>query len=222
MPTVTRAIEITLPEAVLLADLQEIRFDLDEVLVLCEKITELAAQPRRDYCIEEALVSAAIVRYGRCFTEGVRLSLKQDDLSELDELDAGAHNFFIALRHKFIAHAVNAFEETYVTASARERDGVLLPIESLGAGQHKILLNAGMIPALSRLATSVRNVIWSRIRAEEQILLPVIQALPLEVAHAGNLHTPKHFNPESVGKPRERGVRSNNALKGRRAKRARP
>lgn len=148
-----------------------------------------------DYFVEEGLVTAAVVKYGRCFTKGVRLSLKLEELAELDSDNAAAHDYFMALRNKFIAHAVNAFEETYVTASAREKDGEQLPITSVHAGQHRMLLTAETAESLGRLVSNVKAIIKRRVALEERKLLTFIQSLPLETIHCGDLHTPRNIQP---------------------------
>jgi len=209
MPSVTRAVEINLPEAVLLADLYEIAFDLGAAERLCDKVIELGKQLSRDYFVEEGLVVAAVVKYGRCFTDGVRLSLKLDDLATLDADNAAAHDYFIALRHKFIAHAVNAFEETYVTASARTKDGEMFPITSVHPGQHRMLLTAETAHALVQLISGVTAIVKVRIVAEEQKLLAFIQSLPIETIHSGDLHKPRSMAPNQVHDSRSRGVHSN-------------
>jgi hypothetical protein len=222
MPTTIRAVEVNLDEAILLADLYGIVSDLATTLDLCGKVIELSALKPRDYFMEEGLMTAAVVRYGRCFTEGVRLSLKLEDLMGLDEESLNAHDYFLALRHKFIAHAVNAFEETHVTASARETDGKLEPITSVHPGSSRILLTAETAQSLASLASAVSMVIKSRVISEEKKLLLIIQALPLETIHAGQLRSPIRVEPKHVHERRKRGMNSNSALKVRRAKRSRP
>jgi hypothetical protein len=212
MPANVRAVELKLPEAVLLADLYEITFDLNAAEALCAKAIALERSDPRDYNTEQGLVEAAIVKYGRCFTKGVRLWLKENDLAELEPEILASHNYFIALRNKFVAHAVNAFEETFVTVPAREEDGTLFPITSVHPGSHRMLLTAETATPLLQLASRVRDFLKDRTVVEEQKLLKLVQSLPLEVIHAGDLHSPSRMKEHEVHKPRKRGVHSNNAL----------
>lgn len=222
MPSVIRAVEVKLPEAELLADLYGIIFDLDNAEEFCNKVIDLAKSKPRDLFMEEGLVSAAVIKYGRCFTKGVRMRLGVEDLASLDTDSTAAHEYFIELRHKFVAHSVNAFEETYVTASAMEKDGEKFPITSVGPGQHRVVLSAEIAELLRRLVHNVKQAVKRRIDAEEKKLLEFIKTLPLEAVHAGDLHTPRNVKVADVRKPRIRGVHSNKSLRGRRMKHTPP
>jgi len=218
VPSVTRAVEVKLPEAEFLADLYGIAFDLDIAEELCSKVVDLGKSKPRDFFVEEGLVSAAVIKYGRCFTKGVRMRLGVNDLAGLDPDNITAHEYFIELRNKFVAHSVNAFEETYVTVSAREKGGEIFPITSVGPGQHRIVLSAETAESLKNLVSNMKSVVKRMIDVEEKRLLEFIQTLPLEVIHAGDLHIPRNIQANDVRKPRKRGMHSNKSLQGRRAK----
>lgn len=202
MPSNHRAVEVTLPEAEVLADLYGIVFDLEATTRLCAKAIELGQPIQHDYLIVEGLVAAAVVRYCRCFPSRARLGLRREDLAELDDEDLQTHNYFKNLRDKFVAHSVNPFEETYVTATASEQDGIKYPIQSVGPGQHRLVLSPTTAEALADLITKVNGIVRRRVSAEEQRLLGVIQALPLDTIHSGDLHTPRPLKASDVGKTR--------------------
>jgi hypothetical protein len=213
MPSVTRSVEVRLAEAILLADLYEIASDLKAASEWCARAIELAAQETRDWLLEEALVTAAVVKYGRCFTKGVRLSLKDDDIASLrDDLRRG-HDYFIALRHKFVAHAVNAFEETFVTVGAREKDGERFPASSINPGSHRLMLSAEMAVELAKVVAAVTAIIATRVQVEEARLLAFIQSLPIEVVHGWDLHSPTLVGNEKVQESRLRGVNAQRTIK---------
>jgi hypothetical protein len=190
MPSETRLVEVKLPEAELLADLYGIAFDLGYVEELCSKAIEVAESIPRDWLVEEALVSAAVIKYGRCFTDGVRMRLGFEDLAVLHSDTIATHEYFIELRHKTVAHAVNAFEETYVNAAARVKDGEKFPITSLSPGQHRVILSSSMAQSLRDLSSTVKSFVKKRIESEEGVLLEFIQALPIDEIHSGDLHRP--------------------------------
>ena len=75
MPSDYRLVEVKLREAELLADLYSIVFDLDVSAHLCAKAIEFGRPRTSNYLVVEGLVPAALVRYCRCFTSGVRLRL---------------------------------------------------------------------------------------------------------------------------------------------------
>lgn len=202
MPTHSRAVEVKLREAELLADLYSIIIDLEAAADYCTKAAELEPSKPRDFVVEEALVWAAVIRYGRCFTCGIRLRLGRDDLVNLSAKDLAEHDHFYALRDRFVAHAICPFEEAYVTASAHERDGVLLPIAAIGPGYHGILLDGSTGRALGSLIAKVKVEVKRRVAEEEKKLLSFIQSLPLETIHSGDLHSPRPILSSQVHKTR--------------------
>ena len=214
MPSDYRLVEVKLREAELLADLYSIVYDLDASAYLCAKAIEFGRPRTSDYFVVEGLVAAAVVRYCRCFTSGVRLRLSSKDLGELDDNDLAAHDYFIKLRDRFVAHSVNPFEETYVTTAVSERGGKKLPITSVSPGQHRVVLSDGDADTLGQLVQKVKTVIQKRVALEEQQLLAVIQGLPLDKVHSGDLHTPRPITPSDVAKSRKQAPRSNKVLKG--------
>ena len=219
MPSVNRAVEVKLPEAEVLADLYGIVFDLEVAAHLCAKAIELGQARQHDYIVVEGLVTAAVVRYGRCFSKGVRFWLCREDITEIGNDDLSTHGYFKDLRDKFVAHSVNRFEETYVTATASELDGKKNPIQSVGPGQHRVVLSPITAKALAQLVSRVNAVVKKRVAIEEQRLLDVIQALPLDAIHSGDLHTPRRLKDSDVSKDRKQKSRSNKALKGTARKR---
>lgn len=203
MPGLHRAVEVKMPEADVLADLYGIEYDLSTASYVCAKAVELSQLEQRDYLHVEALVSAAIVRYGRCFSTGARLGLTREDIQGLDSAALEVHDYFKALRDKFVAHSVNPYENSYVTASASERDGVKFPIESVNPGYHRLVLSANEAQGLSLLITKVKAIVNERIECERAKLLAFIKTLPLEVIHSGDLHTPQRFKLTDAGKSRK-------------------
>lgn len=208
-----------LPEAETLADLYSIEYDLGTASYLCAKASDLSRLEQRDYLVIEGLVSAAVVRYGRCFSFGARLGLTRKDIEKLDPSDLAIHDYFKALRDKFVAHSVSPFEESYVTASASERDGVKFPIQSVGPGYHRLVPSENEARSLGQLVSKVKEVVRAQIENEEAVLLKFIQSLPLDTIHGGDLHSPGRFSPADVNKSRKQSraltVRSRTTRKSR-------
>lgn len=203
MPGLHRAVEVKLSEAEALADLYGIEYDLSTASYLCAKAVELSHLEHLDYLHVEALVSAAIVRYGRCFSTGARLGLTRKDILSLESVDLEVHDYFKALRDKFVAHSVNPYESSHVTASTSERDGVRFPIESLNPGYHRLVLSAHEASGLSLLIAKVKAIVDERIEVERRRLLAFIKTLPLDVMHSGDLHTPQRFKFSDADKSRK-------------------
>lgn len=199
-----RAVQITIPEAETLADLFGIEYDLDESAQLCGKALELCQESPIDYRLVEAVVTAALVRYFRCLGTSVRLGIQADDLVGLNHEEMKSHRYLKDLRDKYVVHSVNPFEHSYVTVTATDRDGEILPITSISSGNHRIILTRETAEMLRAVVRRVRDIIGVKILAEKERVLKVIQALPLEEVHAGDLYSPKPILASQVGKSRKR------------------
>jgi hypothetical protein len=212
----SRAVQITLPEAETLADLYGIEYDLDTAIQLCHKALSLSKEAPDDYQLVEAVITAAVVRYFRCLNTGVRLGIQSSDLEQLNEEDRGTHNYLKDLRDKFVVHSVNPFENSYVTTTATEKDGELLPITSLNPGNHRLVLSSSDARMLLDVARKVRTINEAKVAEEKERLLRIVQARPLEEIHGGDLYTPEPMLVTEVGKSRRTKSRSNNSLQARR------
>ena len=105
------------PVATPLADLAGIRDDLQAVLSYCDL---LDGQVLNNYIYPvtwDALSVAAVVTYCRCFSSGLRRPLERSLLESADQALRQAHEYFVELRNKHVAHSVNAFEENVVLAT---------------------------------------------------------------------------------------------------------
>ena len=103
------------PEARRLASLAGIATDLQAVVEYCRRLESLWLNLRTlDFSLSEALSTAAVVRYGRCFKSGVRERLPEDALDVAPAALRDTHKFVIELRDKHVAHSVNPFEENEV------------------------------------------------------------------------------------------------------------
>lgn len=109
---------VTLPEARVLADLVGVEQDLKATIAFCERIRDQWLKPESaDWVTLDALSTAAVVRYCRCFVTGVRerfdFGVIEQDLQEL-------HTWIRALRDKHVAHSVNDYERNAVTVHVVE------------------------------------------------------------------------------------------------------
>ena len=202
MPSHHRAVQITLTEAETLADLYGIGYDLDESTRLCMKAVALCKEEPVDYRLVEAVVTAALVRYFRCLSTGVRLGIKVADLVSLTQEDQEIHQYLKNLRDKYVVHSVNPFENSYVIAMATERDGEQLPITSLSPGNHRVLLSGETASTLLGLVRKVRDINDAKIAIERDRVLEILQSRPLEEIHRGELYTPKPILASQVGRSR--------------------
>lgn len=204
MPSNVRAAHINIPESARLADLYGILVDLDAAHYLCGRAEELSKGQQADFMLIEGIVCAAVVRYGRCLESRVRLGILSEQIALLTEDMQSLHRFFKDLRDKFVAHSVNPFEASFVTASVTERDGELLPIQSVSAGHSRIMLTGATAYDLARLLKAIKAIIKEDVRDEEVRVLAHLQGLPIEVQHSYQIKKPLKVEATDVGKARKR------------------
>jgi len=135
---------------------------------------------------------------------GVRHGIRSEQIARLPQDMQSLHSFFKDLRDKFVAHSVNPFESSFVTASICEEKGELLPIRSVSAGHSRIMLTGATAYDLARLVDAVKAIIAEDVREEEDRLLAHLQSLPIEVQHSFRLRGPMKVGEKDVGKARRR------------------
>jgi hypothetical protein len=106
------------PRAKALADLGAVVQDLKFVMRCCAKLIRAMDEDPQDDVLMQALFTAAVITYARCFNTGKRGGLNDSDLTKLGfEGDPrGFHRQVMDMRSKHVAHSVNPFEMISVGA----------------------------------------------------------------------------------------------------------
>jgi hypothetical protein len=114
-------VALDVPSAQILADQASIIQDLQFVMECCKRLlTELAkAEEDRDAVVPQALWSAALVAYARCFGKGKRFGLADEDVRALPLQGEVMkyHRWVIGERNKLTVHPANPFEAAKVGAA---------------------------------------------------------------------------------------------------------
>src|SRR5262249_38926199 len=105
-------IEFRLDEAQALADYTGIAFDLRTARDFATAILEESKKPEPNFSLSDPFMITTIIRYARAFASGVRLKLYEEGGFILTDEQRLKHDRFWTLRDKYIAHSVNAFEES--------------------------------------------------------------------------------------------------------------
>lgn len=124
----TRLVRLDTPTTRALRDLVGATFDMKRVAELCREYVAVI-ETDCPQVVQDALWMTAVVLYARCFNKGVRQPLKASLLDELPGKAREAHEHFMDLRDKFIAHSVSVYEQTLPYAVVGLETG-----ESLGTG----------------------------------------------------------------------------------------
>lgn len=211
MPTTHGSRKLPLREAAGLADLYSVSSDLELAVELCDSALAMQTDRCVNAMVVEALVSAALIRYMRCFSQSPRRGLKHEEIGRRSKAIRELHQYYQQLRNKFVAHAVNPFEETWVTAMVAIRNGEPQPITALAHSSHRMLLSTGEAQCIKLLANEAAKVVERRIKPEYKKVLRIVQRLPLEVVYGYDLQTPAGFQRSDVGRTRAQ-TRSNPSI----------
>lgn len=114
-------VALDVPSAQILADQASIIQDLQFVMECCKRLLTELAKPEedRDSVVPQALWSAALVAYARCFGMGKRFGLADEDVRALPLQGEVMkyHRWVIGERNKLTVHPANPFEAAKVGAA---------------------------------------------------------------------------------------------------------
>ncbi len=168
-------------EAECLADLAGISRDLETTIAFCDILTELLETRQGNQVLLEAVFAAALVRYIRPFSKGVRAKIPDCILSSLPPDLSKFHELVKNLRDKYIAHSVNAFEENQVVAYLRAEEGGPPRVDSISVQETRLnCLAQGDIKKLKELCNAVKHHVSALRAKEESRLLELARHIPVE------------------------------------------
>jgi len=166
------------PEGSNLADLEGVWNDLFSARDFSLRLGTAFLNSPKDYTILDALATAALTRYARSFTTGVRKHLKEyiDDALNVDEREM--HKRFMAIRDKHIAHPVNSFETHAVNVGFCPDDALNARATVVSTGTRtSIGLTFGEAMAIRALCETWLVYVRDLMKKEEERLLIHAQQL---------------------------------------------
>lgn len=180
-----------------MADLKAICVDLRLAKSLCG---EALALPEEKAIAIDGLVTAAVIRYVRCFqSTGHRVSLSKDDISGLSANELAAHDYYYNLRNKHIAHSVNEYECCYVSLDVTLKGGHLLRPVGVLPESERLIFNRANASALEQLIDSVERQLAAIFDEEREKAMRFVDQLPDEVIKRFKPHVPIEPHPSKVG-----------------------
>lgn len=152
--------EVDYGEAKKLADIASIHQDLIFTIQICKRLIKLLDNNSNDWLLQNALWSAALVSYNRCFAHG-RKNFELNEREIFGNLPGEAvecHQYYRNLRDKNIAHSVNPFEQIavgLVLSEPNKPKREILGVSTLS--QRLICLNKEGVKQLGMLSEVVRK-----------------------------------------------------------------
>jgi hypothetical protein len=181
--------DFCVPEAQRLADLAGIRIDLETAIEYCNlhieiDPTESGISPkerlRRDHT-RQALCRAFLITYGRCWGSGVRAGLDDGHRQQLSLGAQQLHATVKDLRDKWVAHAVNHFDDVRVQIDVDWRADETASVRGVSVTGHHVggFVRDWMIK-FRTLASEVLALVQREIASESERLSVMARKLPLE------------------------------------------
>jgi hypothetical protein len=123
--TVPGRFDFSIPEAQRLSDLSSVDSDLEAVVRLCVRCERLLGNAPKvpptealawwdDVQALGDLMFAAVIRYGRTLSSGVRQGIPTEWIESLPMPLRESHSYFKALRDMYVAHSVSQLEDNQV------------------------------------------------------------------------------------------------------------
>ena len=185
LPTVA----IDIPSAQILADYASILQDLQFVMECCKRLlTELAApEDDRDPVVPQALWSAALVAYARCFGTGRRFGLAAEDVRTLPLQGEVMkyHQWLTDERKRNISHSSKPFEAARVGAVLSQPEAARRQVQGIAVlSISHILVDETGVRQLGGLAAELAKQTAGKAQEKQDVVLADVQRLDIDRLYA--------------------------------------
>jgi len=186
-PLPTVAIDIS--SAQILADYASILQDLQFVMECCKRLlTELAApEDDRDPVVPQALWSAALVAYARCFGTGRRFGLAAEDVRTLPLQGEVMkyHQWLTDERKRNISHSSKPFEAARVGAVLSQPEAARRQVQGIAVlSISHILVDETGVRQLGGLAAELAKQTAGKAQEQQDVVLADVQRLDIDRLYA--------------------------------------
>jgi hypothetical protein len=178
-------VALDLPSAQILADQASIIQDLQFVMECCKRLLTELARPEedRDAVVPQALWSAALVAYARCFGQGKRFGLATEDIRTLPLQGEVMkyHKWVIEERNRLAVHPANPFEAAKVGAALSLPERAARRVEGIAilATSHVLVDDTG-VRQLGGLASELAKQTAERAQEQQKSVLADAQQLSID------------------------------------------
>jgi hypothetical protein len=175
-------VALDVPSAQILADQASIIQDLQFVMDCCKRLLTELAKPEEDNdpVVPQALWSAALVAYARCFGKGKRFGLSAEDVRTLPLRGEVMkyHKWVIEERDKLARHPASPFEATKVGAALSPPDQAERRVEGIVilSTSHVLVDDTG-VRQLGGLASELAKQTAEKAQAQQDFVLADAQQL---------------------------------------------
>jgi hypothetical protein len=187
--------------AKILADQASIIQDLQFVMDCCKRLLTELERPSgdRDGVVPQALWSAALVAYARCFGKGKRLGLATEDVGNLPLHGAVMkfHEWIIGEGNKLTAHPANPFEAARIGAALSPPEVAERRVEGIAIfSASRVLIDAIGVRQLGGLASELAKQTAEKAQKQQDSVLADAQQLDIDSLYAS---PPLSTQPPAAG-----------------------
>jgi hypothetical protein len=178
-------VALDLPSAQILADQISTIQDLQFVMECCKRLLTELAKPEedREEVIPQALWSAALVAYDRCFAKGKRFGLETEDVRSLPLQGQVMkfHNWIIEERNKLATHPANPFESATVATALSPADRPERRVEGITVlSASRVLVDGTGVRQLGALASELAKQAAEKAQKQQNSVLADAQKLSID------------------------------------------
>ena len=181
-------VALDVPSAQILADQASILQDLQFVMECCKRLLADLAKPEddRDPVVPQALWSAALVAYARCFGKGKQFGLVTDDVRALPLQGEVMkfHQWVLGERDKLAAHPANPFDAATVGAALSPPGGDKRRVEGIVvlSASHVLVDDTG-VRQLGGLASGLAKQTAENAQKQQDAVLGDAQQLSVDALY---------------------------------------
>ena len=178
-------VSLEMPSAQILADQASIIQDLQFVMECCKRLLTELEKPDEDRepVVPQALWSAALVAYGRCFGKGQRLGLTTEDVRALPLQGAVMkfHQWVLEERGKLTKHSANPFDAAKVGAALSPPDQQKRKVEGIAVmSASHILVDGTGVRQLGGLASELAKQTAEKAQKQQDSVLTDAQQISMD------------------------------------------
>lgn len=191
-------VPITNPLLKKFTDLKSIEIEMERLKNFCDFIK---STPEVNPANVDMLMSAAVVKYLRAFSGGMREKLNPEVIFK-NAVDLNMHNYLFSYRNKHLAHSVNDYEEPVLFAELSVNENGVREVSSFYPTSQIVALNKKQLAPLIHLIEHVLSYLWHRIQELYPIISEQIYSLSQSELNSLKEAPPFKFNPDEIEKKR--------------------
>ena len=155
--------------------------DISSAHELARRLVQEAERESADLLVVDALSAAAVVRYCRCFSSGIRQRLRIDELPSASAADIAFHERIRRVRDRHVAHPVNQQEVHALYLMVDESPGATTAALGISSQASSLFaLDSHEAQELVALCEKWIKHLRKRLAEENLRLMPLVQRLSRE------------------------------------------